>query len=106
MWIAENTSGEAVAAEIFIWDQHMAYRWQAASHADFMETGAPTLLLFEVMKHLQEKGFTKFNLMAANTPHFAKFISAFNPELVPYYSVQYIRSIYRIPGVIRSLLKQ
>jgi hypothetical protein len=58
------------------------------------------------MKHVQEKGFKKFNLMAANTPHIAKFISGFYPDLVPYYSVQKIRGIYRIPGMIRSVLKK
>jgi hypothetical protein len=56
------------------------------------------------MKHAQEKGFKKINLMAANTPQLAKFISGFNPQLVPYYSVQNVRGIYRIPGMIRSLL--
>ena len=84
----------------------MAYRWLAASHSDYMDTCAPSLLLFEVMNHLQEKGFKKFNLMAANTPHLATFISSFNPLLVPYYSVQKIRGIYRIPGIIRSLFKK
>ena len=58
------------------------------------------------MRHVQEKGFQKFNMMAANTPNLAKFISGFNPELVPYYSVQKIRGIYRIPGIIRSLLRR
>jgi hypothetical protein len=106
MWIAETASGKGAAAEIFIWDTHRAYRWLAASHTDYRDTEAPTLLLFGVMKYLQEKGCKKFNLMAANTPHLAKFISGFNPEFVPYYSVQKIRGMYRIPGVIRSLLTQ
>jgi hypothetical protein len=106
MWIAETASGDGAAAEICIWDSRMAYRWLAASNSNYRDTEAPTLLLFEVMKHLQEKGCKKFNLMAANTPHLAKFISGFNPELAPYYSVQKIRGIYRIPGMIRSLLTQ
>ena len=103
MWIAETASGDVAAAEIFIWDAHMAYRWSAASQKDYRDTCAPSLLLFEVMTHLQEKGFKKFNMMAANTPHLAKFISSLNPELVPYYSVQKIRGIYQIPGIIRLL---
>jgi len=36
---------------------------------------------------LKNRGFKEINLMAANTPHLAKFISSFNPELVAYYSV-------------------
>jgi hypothetical protein len=104
MWIAETTTGEGAAAEIVIGDSPVAYRWLAASNTDYSDTEAPTLLLFEVMKHAQEKGFKKINLMAANTPRLAKFISGFNPQLVPYYSVQNVRGIYRIPGMIRSLL--
>jgi hypothetical protein len=48
------------------------------------------------MTHLQEKDFKKFNMMAANTPHLAKFVSSFNPELVPYYSVQKRRGVFRL----------
>jgi hypothetical protein len=106
MWIAETGDGDWAAAEVVLWNPHMAYRWQAASHADYKDTEAPTLLLSEIMKHLQERGFKRFNLMAANTPQFAKFISSFNPELVPYYSVQKIQGIYRIPGMIRSLISK
>jgi len=37
---------------------------------------------------LKNRGFKEINLMVANTPHLAKFISSFNPELVAYYSVE------------------
>jgi len=79
MWIAETTSGEIAAAEIIIWDHQMAYRWSAASNDHYKDTGATSFLLFEMMTYLQEKGFKKLNMMAANTPHLAKFISSFNP---------------------------
>ena len=65
-----------------------AYRWSAASHTEFKDTGATSLLLYEIFQDLKNRGFKEINLMAANTPHLAKFISSFNPELVAYYSVE------------------
>ena len=96
MWIADTISGEIAAAEIIIWDHQMAYRWSAASHDHYNDTGATSFLLIEIMTHLQENDFKKFNMMAANTPHLAKFVSSFNPELVPYYSVQKRRGVFRL----------
>jgi hypothetical protein len=88
MWIAETDSGVAAAAEIFIWDNKRAYRWSAASNPSYRDTGAPSFLLHEVFGHLKENGFKEVNLMAANTPNLTKFMSSFNPRLVPYYSVE------------------
>jgi hypothetical protein len=87
MWIAETSSGEVASAEIVIWDTKRAYRWSAASHANFKDTGATSLLLYEIFQDLKNRGFKEINLMAANTPHLAKFISSFNPKLVPYFAV-------------------
>jgi hypothetical protein len=106
MWIAETASGDVAAAEIAIWDHQMAYRWSAASHDHYKDTGATSFLLLEIMTHLQEKGFEKFNIMAANTLHLAKFISSFNPELVPYYSVKKSRGIFCILDAMRSITRR
>jgi len=87
MWIAKTKSGEVAAAEIIIYDNKRAYRWSAASHSELRKTGAPSLLLYEIFQDLEKKGFKEINLMAANTPHLAKFMAQFNPRLVPYYAV-------------------
>ena len=105
MWIAETSSGDIAAAEIIIWDHQIAYRWSAASHDHYKDTGATSFLLCEIMIHLQGKCYKKFNMMAANTPHLTKFISSFNPELVPYYSVQKSRAVFRIFNAMRSIAK-
>jgi hypothetical protein len=83
MWIAEVAS-----AEIVIWDNKRAYRWSAALHTNFKDTGATSLLLYEIFRDLKNRGFKEINLMAANTPQLTKFISGFNPKLVPYYGVE------------------
>lgn len=105
MWIAETASGDVAAAEITIWDHQMAYRWSAASHDHYKDTGATSFLLIEMMTYLQKKGFEKFNMMAANTPHLAKFISSFNPALVPYYSAKKSRGVFRILNAMRSIIR-
>ena len=96
MWIAETRSGEVASAEIIVWDNKRAYRWTAASHTAFKDTGATSLLLYEIFLDLKNRGFKEINLMAANTPHLTKFISSFNPELVPYYEIEKSSTKYKI----------
>jgi hypothetical protein len=87
MWTARNKSGEVAAAEILVHDDKRGYRWSAASHTELRKSGAPSLLLYEMLQDLKKIGLKEINLMAANTPHLAKFVAQFNPRLVPYYSV-------------------
>ncbi len=96
MWIAKTESGEIAAAEIVICDEKRAYRWSAASHTELRKTGAPSLLLYELLHNLKKKGFREINLMAANTPQLAKFMVQFNPRLVPYYGVERKSTLVKI----------
>jgi hypothetical protein len=96
MWLAKTKSGEVAAAEIIIYDDKRAYRWSAASHTELRKTGAPSLLLYEVLQDLKKKGFKEINLMAANTLQLAKFMVQFNPRLVPYYAVERKGALMRI----------
>ncbi len=88
IWIARSPDGEPAAADIIIWDSRRAYRWSSALDPRFKDTGATSLLLFEIFEELQRRNFSEINLMAANTPHITNFISGFNPTLVPYYSIE------------------
>lgn len=88
MWIAEMPSGEPISAEIITWDNKRAYRWSAASNHKLKDTGSTSLLLYTIFQDLKSRDFKEINLMAANTPHLAKFISSFNPKLVPYYRME------------------
>jgi hypothetical protein len=97
LWFAKTSSGEIAAGEIVVYDRRMAHRWSAASHTHLQKTGAVSLLLYEIIKDLREiGGYDKFNLMAANTPQLANFISAFTPQLVPYYSTTKSTMLYRL----------
>jgi len=88
MWVAETASGEMASAEITLWDKGRAYAWSAASHTKLRTSGAPSLLVYDLVRDLREKDFRDYDQMCGNTPQLASFISAFNPQLVPYYAVQ------------------
>ena len=88
MWIAETPSGEPASAEVVVWDDRKAHRWQAASDAAHRGTGATSLLLSEIVQDLWRRGFGEINLMAGNTPQLSRFVSGFNTVLVPYYGVE------------------
>jgi len=105
MWIAETPSGEIASSEIIIWDNKRAYRWSAASHTDFRNTGATSLLLYEVFRNLKNRGFKEINLMAGNIPHLARFISSFNPKLVPYYTIVRASLRYKSINVTKRILE-
>lgn len=96
MWIAEMPSGEPISAEINIWDNKRAYGWSAASNGNFKNIGSSSLLQFTTLQDLKSRDFKEINVMAANTPRLTKFISSFNPKLVPYYSISSSNLIYRL----------
>ena len=96
MWIAKTKSEETAAAEIFVYDNKRAYRWSAVTHTELRKTGAYSLLVFKVFKDMQNRGFKEINLMAANTPQLAEFITGFNPKLVPYYGVERSSTKYKL----------
>ena len=106
MWIAETPSGEEASAEIVIWDNKRAYGWSAATHTELRKTGAYSLLLFNVFKDMQNRGFKEINLMAANTPQLAEFIASFNPKLVSYYSVEKKTSFVKVGESIYKAIKR
>jgi hypothetical protein len=85
--VARTPEGEVACAEMVVWDTKRAYRWAAASDERFKDTGASSLLLFTVLKRLQERGIRTINLMGANTFQLSQFLARFNPALVPYYPV-------------------
>jgi len=96
MQIARTKSGDVAAAEIIVYDEKRAYRWSAASHTELRKTGAPSLLLYEVLQDLKTRGIKNINLMAANTPNLARFVAQLNPRLVPYYGVERKSALVRI----------
>jgi len=106
MWTAETPSGDLACAEIIVWDTRRAYRWSAASDSELRQTGATSLLLCEILRDLKARGFKEINLMAANTPRLAKFVAAFNPRLLPYYSVERKNLVARVAESVYRATKR
>ena len=103
MWIAETPSGEPASAEVVVRDGQTAHRWSAASDYSHRGTGATSLLLFEIAQDLRRRGFGEINLMAGNNPQLSRFVTGFNPVLVPYYGAERTRFL---PSVARSLVRR
>jgi hypothetical protein len=87
MWIAKAPNGDVASIEIIVADKELAHCWSSANHTDYRKTGSNALLLYEISKDLNRRGFRELNLTTANTPHLAYYWTNFNPELVPYYCV-------------------
>jgi hypothetical protein len=105
MWVAETSNGDIASTEIVLWDRKRAYRWAAASDPQYLQTGAVTFLLSSIFQSLKNKGFKEINLMAANTPNLSKFISGFNPNLLPYHKVYKYGKKYRFTKRLIGLEK-
>ncbi len=96
MWIARTPTEEPAAGEIIIWDNKRAHRWSAVSDPVYKDSGATSQLLFEIFSDLQKRGIHEINLMAGNTPQLTKFVSSFNPRLIPYYAIEKFNSKYNL----------
>ncbi len=99
MWVAKTQDGEWIAAEIFLHDNNYVHRWTAATDPELRSNGGYHLLLDTAFKDYLDKGVCTVNLMAANTPQLAEFITGFNPHLSPYFVVR------RTPPLVRLLSK-
>ncbi len=106
MWTVETPSGEVICARVLLWDNKRAYAWAAGTHIAFRRAGANPFLLLAVLQDLKARGFKQIDLMQANTSEFAKYVSRFNPELVPYYSVKRTAGLAKIGKMVYEVTKK
>lgn len=88
IYYAINTNGGTVASAISLCDEKRGYYWVAASDPELRGSGEPASILWNILKDVS-KNYTEIDLIGANTPNIVKFKSAFNPDIVPYYSVKW-----------------
>lgn len=105
MWVAETSSGELASALIILWDNKRSYAWANGSDPSFREAAPNSLLYSRVFQDLKNKGFKEINLMSANIPRLAKFMSSLNPKLVPYYTVEKSSIKYNIAKKACGIIK-
>lgn len=77
----------AVAANLFIFDEHGGYYLFGANHPDFRDTGASAYLLLEQIKYTAERGLKKIDFLGVNSPNRGDYKLSFNPDLMPYFEV-------------------
>ena len=100
LFTAETSNGEVGAAAIVTWDETSAYYTLSASHPILRTSGAPSLLLWEIIREMSRR-FRTFDLVGANIPSIAQFKKQFNPRLVGYhtseeYSPRICKMLYRL----------
>lgn len=110
LWVAKTSSGELASALIILWDNKRSYAWANGSDTSFRQAAPNSLLYSIVFQDLKNKGFKEINLMSANTPRLAKFMSSLNPKLVPYYTVKKSTIKYKVAtkayGIIKNIIGQ
>jgi len=106
MWVAKTSSEEIAAAEIILKYTKNVYRWSAASSEEHLNSGAVSLLLWEIFNGIRDHNYTSINLMAGNTAHLSTFIASYNPNLIPYYGVELQRKKYRVLKGLKSTLSR
>jgi len=106
MWVARTSSGEIAAAEVILRDTKNVHRWSAASSEEHLNSGVVSLLLWEIFDSMRNHNYTSIDLAAGNTAHLSTFIASFNPNLVPYYGVEFQGQKYRVlKGLKRTLVR-
>ncbi len=94
MLVSETPNNEIAAAHVRLYDKDKICAWTAASNPKFRANGYNTLLYYNEFKYLRNKNFRYMNMMAANTQRFTNFITGFNPELIPYYSIRFNNRVF------------
>jgi len=82
----------------------IAYYWQAGASKDHLSTGLTQLLIQEILDYYRSQGYSRFDLMGADTDTIARYKSTFNFPLVPMYSVSKSRGITKFGLQIKEFI--
>jgi lipid II:glycine glycyltransferase (peptidoglycan interpeptide bridge formation enzyme) len=80
LYKAVDTEGVVHAAVYVVWDTTTAYYWLGGSVVAHRNSGALTLLLWEIMQDVVKKGIQTFDFTGSNLENLETFFSAFNAE--------------------------
>lgn len=89
LYLATDTEGSVHAALYIIWDQTTAYYWLGGSAIAHRNSGALTLLLWEIMQDVAKKGIQNFDFTGSDMENLESFFSAFNAEKKTYFKVSH-----------------
>lgn len=103
MLFARDTEGGIHAAICVVWDMETAYFLVGGADTELRESGAMSLLFWEVIQRSKAKGLKKFDLVGANVPHIERFKLGFGGERVNYFRMLKFNS--RILALLFALRK-
>ena len=84
---ALDTEGVTHATVYVIWDASTAYYWLGGSAGAHRNSGALTLLLWEIMQNMAKRGIQNFDFTGSDMENLESFFSAFNAEKRTYFKV-------------------
>ena len=95
MWLACLPTGEIISGRIVLWDEDVGHFWQGATYEKYLSTGVRSLFNIVLFEEGEQRGVKKMNYMSGNMNSLSQFVTGFNPELEPYFSV----SKFKLPLV-------
>ena len=87
LYKAVDTEGSLHAAVYIVWDATTAYYWLGGSAIAHRNSGALTLLLWEIMQDVAKRGIQNFDFTGSDLENLESFFSAFNAEKRTYFKV-------------------
>jgi Acetyltransferase (GNAT) domain len=87
LYKAVDTEGSLHAAVYIVWDATTAYYWLGGSAISYRNSGALTLLLWEIMQDVAQRGIQNFDFTGSDLENLESFFSAFNAEKRTYFKV-------------------
>ena len=84
---AFDETDQLIAVDIAIWDKKRAYMYLTAGLSDQRDSGASSLLRWELLRQLQRREITIVDLTGVNIPSIAHYKNSMGGKLVPYYIV-------------------
>lgn len=87
LYKAVDREGSVHAAVYIIWDKTTAYYWLGGSAIAHRNSGALTLLLWEIMQDVAKRGISNFDFTGSDLENLESFFSAFNAEKRTYFKV-------------------
>jgi CelD/BcsL family acetyltransferase involved in cellulose biosynthesis len=85
----ETPDGQLAAATLFVYDARRAYYLFAANDPALRHTGAATRLMFDNLEHARLRGLAEVDFVGVNSPNRGDFKLSFNPDLRPYFDVDW-----------------
>ncbi len=87
LYKAVDTEGSVHAAVYVVWDGTTAYYWLGGSAIVHRNSGALTLLLWEIMQDVAKRGIQNFDFTGSHLENLESFFAAFNAEKQTYFKV-------------------